>query len=307
MANAGHDSEELDLIFIGHVAKDIIEANGTKSMAAGGGVYYGGHAAVVLGKKIAVVTRCKKEDSILLDSLRDSGAKVFVTFSKQTSGIHNIYPKNTMETRTCIPLGFAGKFLKEEIPRNIKAKYVMITPIIAGEVDLDLIKYIHDKNIGNLCLDVQGFVRVRENNKLVFQDWDDKEEGLSFITILKMDHAEAKNLTGLSNIKSAAEKASAWGPKEIIITHENGASIFHENELFTFPWMNKLNAGRTGRGDTLFASYVATRITSSPKYAMKRATSVASLKMEKPGPISIPLKEIIIHEKKFFKDRINYN
>ena len=43
-------------------------------------------------------------------------------------------------------------------------------------------------------------------------------------------------------------------------------------------------AGRTGRGDTCFCTYIAKRLTSSPFEACRWAGVVTSLKQEQPGP-----------------------
>jgi len=42
--------------------------------------------------------------------------------------------------------------------------------------------------------------------------------------------------------------------------------------------------GRTGRGDTCFATYVARRLEVGPEEACRFAAAVTSLKMEHPGP-----------------------
>ncbi len=43
-------------------------------------------------------------------------------------------------------------------------------------------------------------------------------------------------------------------------------------------------AGRTGRGDTCFATYVGRRLSASPEEATRLAAAVTTLKQERPGP-----------------------
>ena len=43
-------------------------------------------------------------------------------------------------------------------------------------------------------------------------------------------------------------------------------------------------AGRTGRGDTCFATYLTRRLTSTPAEACRWAGAVTTLKQEQPGP-----------------------
>ena len=43
-------------------------------------------------------------------------------------------------------------------------------------------------------------------------------------------------------------------------------------------------AGRTGRGDTCFATYVGKRLSASPEEACQWAAAITTLKQEQPGP-----------------------
>ncbi|MDY7042310.1 MAG: carbohydrate kinase, partial [Chloroflexota bacterium] len=150
---------DVDVMMIGHFARDKLVVDGKGQTASGGGVYYGSVALRRIGLRVAVVTRLHPDDFPRLDELRSEGVQVFAAPAPQTSGIENTYTSADMERRTCKPLGFAGPFRREEIP-DLSARVYMITPIIAGEVDLSLLKSLAAR--GPVGLDVQGFVRVRE-------------------------------------------------------------------------------------------------------------------------------------------------
>ncbi|MFX0103475.1 MAG: hypothetical protein ACFFCS_28195 [Candidatus Hodarchaeota archaeon] len=289
---------QFDVILMGHLARDIIEVEGKQEVMTGGGVFAGGHAALTMGLKTGIITRCNKEISKDgISSLETAGATVFSQDAPETSGIHNIYDDPSMETRKCKPLGFAGLFDKKNLPGNWETGYFIICPIIAGELDLDLLKHLSSRYKDKLCIDVQGFVRVRVGNDLVFKDWEDKREGLKMITFLKTDHAEARNLTGLEDIDDALKELSSWGPREILLTHVKGVTVYVKGTTIFYPWKNKSMDGRTGRGDTCFTSYVGSRLEKKPSEALKFAAAITSLKMEVPGPISRPLEEILEFEK----------
>lgn len=291
-----------DLAFFGHFARDIIEVNGKQVVAAGGGIFYGGVAAITAGARVAVITRYRKEDEPLIAPLREAGATIFPAYAGQTSGIHNIYTDPTMETRTCIPLGFAGTIQASDVPAGLEASYIVISPIIAGEVDMPLLRWLHERFPGKVCLDVQGFVRVREGNDLVFKDWPEKREGMAMITILKCDAAEAKSMTGKETIDDALTEIGSWGPREIVLTHNKGVSLFvaGETKRHFFPWTARSMDGRTGRGDTCFSSYIAMRLRKPPVDALRFAAAITSLKMEVPGPVSRPLEAIERHEREAY-------
>jgi len=284
---------ESDIVIIGHFAKDIIEIDGVSRSALGGSVFYGGIAGSRMGLKVAIITRLKSEDFPDLDIFDKNNIKYFANPAKETSGIKNIYLSQNMEFRSYKPLGFAGAFTKEEIP-VIDTKYFVIGPILAGEIDLELLEYLSDIYSGKLGLDIQGFIRGLKDNKIQYYDLTEKEkvEIISKVNYLKVDTTEAKVLTNLSSIPKAAKLLNKLGPKEVLITHEEGVNVSVNNKSYFFPWKNKRSIGRTGRGDTAFISYLGSRITKNPEESLRFSAALTSLKMESIGPFSLPLSRV---------------
>jgi len=282
-----------DIVILGHIAKDIVEIDGISQNSLGGAVYYGGIAGSHMGLKISVITRLKKGDFSILEVFKKNGIKYFAYPSEQTSGLKNIYSSHNMEFRDYQPLGFAGLFKKEEIP-TINTKYFVIGPIVSGEVNVQLLKFIYEKYPDKICLDIQGFIRVRENNKVSYKNisQDKKELILSKVKILKLDQTEVLILTNQKDIIKASKELINLGPEEILITHERGITINASNNISFFPWKNKRTLGRTGRGDTAFISYIGSRISKSPEEALKFSAALTSLKLESYGPFSLPLFQV---------------
>ena len=270
-----------DILMIGHFAKDNLVIDGRSEVSSGGGVYYGSVALRHLGLDVAVATRLHPDDFPRLKELEQAGVQVFAAPTSETSGIENIYDSADMERRICKPLGFAGPFAPEDIP-DITARLVLITPIIAGEVDLPLLKELAER--GPVALDVQGFVRVRENGHLVFREWRDMAEGLECVTYLKVDRAEAEMLTGETDLRLAARQLARFGPREIVITQSSGVTVLADGDFYEAPFTPRSLNGRTGRGDTCFSVYVGKRLSDSPLVACRLAAAVTSLKQEQPGP-----------------------
>ncbi len=286
-------SNYYDIVILGHVAKDINEIDGNSKNSLGGAVYYGGIAGSHMGLKISVITRLNKEDFSILEIFKRNGIKYFAYPSEQTSGLKNIYSSHNMEFRDYQPLGFAGLFKKEDIP-IIKTKYFVIGPIFSGEVNVRLLKYIHEKYPDKVCLDIQGFIRVREHNKVYYKEISKKKKELilSKVKILKLDQTEALILTNQKSITKASKELIDFGPEEILITHEKGITVNAMNNIHFFPWKNNHILGRTGRGDTAFISYIGSRISKSPEEALKFSAALTSLKLESPGPFSLPLFQV---------------
>ncbi len=270
-----------DILMLGHFAKDKIIVDGDETIAAGGAVYYGSMALRRLGLRVAVVTRLHPDDFPLLDELREAGVEVFAAPAPQTSGIANYYQSVDMERRVTKLLGFAGPIRPEDVP-DVSARIYAVAPIMAGEVDLPLLAELARR--GPVSLDVQGFVRVREGRDLVFRPWAEMAEGLAHVTFLKVDRAEAELLTGEQDLQAAAVKLADYGPREIVLTQSSGVTVYAGGEFYHAPFSPRSLAGRTGRGDTCFMTYLGKRLHSSAAEATRWAGAVTTLKQEKPGP-----------------------
>lgn len=271
----------IDILMIGHFAKDRLVVDGQAEVASGGGVYYGGMALRRLGLRVAVATRLHPDDFPQLDEMKAAGIQVVATPASATSGIENIYHSADMERRICKPLGFAGAFGLEDLP-DLPAAIIAVVPIIAGEVDLPLLRALARRS--PLALDVQGFVRVREGDDLVFRPWPEMADGLSLVTYLKVDRAEAELLTGETDLARAAMRLAGYGPREVLVTESAGVTVYAERQIHRAPFRPRSLAGRTGRGDTCFASYLGQRLSSTAKEAAWLAAAVTTLKQEQPGP-----------------------
>ena len=274
-------ARNVDIMMIGHFAKDRLVVDGHGQIASGGAVYYGSLALRRLGVDVVVVTRLHADDFPRLDELKQEGVLVYATSAPETSGIENIYDSSNMERRICKPLGFAGSFSGADIP-DISARIYVVASIMAGEVDLALLESLADR--GPVAIDIQGFVRVRDHGDLVFRQWPQMLEGLTRVTYLKLDRAEAELLTSLTDLEAAARRLAEFGPLEIVLTQSSGVTVLAEGRIYRAPFTPRSLVGRTGRGDTCFASYLGWRLSHSPEEATRLAAVVTTLKQEQAGP-----------------------
>ncbi len=272
---------EYDLLLFGHFAMDRNVVDGRGEITCGGAVYYGSVALRRMGLRVAMVTRLHPDDFFRLEEIKREGVDIFAQPASETSGIENRYHSANMERRVCKPLGFAGAMQISDIP-NASARIYAVVPIIAGEFDLAYLAALAAR--GPVALDAQGFVRVREGQDLVSRPWKEMAQGLAHVTYLKVDQAEAELLTGETDLAAAARKLSAYGPREIVLTQSSGATVFNDGEIHTAPFTPRSLAGRTGRGDTCFMSYLGKRLSATPAEACRFAAAVTTLKQEKPGP-----------------------
>jgi sugar/nucleoside kinase (ribokinase family) len=273
-----------DVVVLGNYTKDtIVSASGTR-LVDGGGFNYGAHVASMMGLKTAAVTRLSREDIRVVDALSLLGVVVFPTYTPHSTVLRLYYPTSNVDERIISVTETAGSYTIDQI-KDLDARAFLINASIRGEVDLEVMRELRRKDT-LLAADVQGFVRViASDGTLKYEAWPEKRQILSQIDILKTDAVEAEMLTGIAETKTAARTLAAWGPKEIVLTHRDGVLVFAGGQFHEAPFRPRKLVGRSGRGDTCIASYVAKRLSASPEMATLWAAAVTSLKMEAEGPI----------------------
>jgi sugar/nucleoside kinase (ribokinase family) len=77
-----------------------------------------------------------------------------------------------------------------------------------------------------------------------------------------------------------------------VLTHRDGVLVLVDGEFHEAPFRPRQLIGRSGRGDTCIASYVAKRLSAPPREATFWAAAVTSLKLEAEGPIKRRMDEV---------------
>ncbi len=273
-----------DVVLVGHLAKDRIVFGGKEREAPGGAPFYGAFPLLRMDKKVGIITKLRKEDFYITAPLvKELNLSIFVTFTQYTTGIENIYPTDDVDYRICRPIKRADRFEINDFPK-IDTHVYHIAPLIKGEVEKDVIEFLKKKAM--IGLDVQGFVRVQKGEELIYEDWKEKFEILPLVDFLKTDLKEAEILTGTSDPQKASKILSDWGAKEVLITRNEGVSVYIKGEYFEAPFTPSKIIGRTGRGDTCMASYIGARLEASPYEALRFAAKLTSRKLEIEGPFN---------------------
>ncbi len=279
-----------DIAFVGHYTKDtIVSAAGTR-IVDGGACNYGANVAARMGLKTAVVTRLAEEDFHVVDDLRRLGVDVLARATPASTCLRLEYPTSNVDERVIYVTSTAGPFTPAEI-EALRAQAVLIGASLRGEVSLEVIEELARKEM-RLAADVQSFIRVVRDGVLVAEPWPEKQQVMAHLDVLKTDAVEAELLTGETNIKAAAQMIADLGPSEVVLTHRDGLLVYAEGRFQEAPFFPRKLVGRSGRGDTTIAAYVAKRLTASPAEATIWAAAVASLKMEAEGPFSREMDEV---------------
>ncbi len=284
-----------DITMIGHISRDIMIYQEDEVRLTGGPVIYSSAAAARSGKKIQVITMASKDAEKELDGMREDGVDVIRLDSKATTSIENIYFSADKEKRKVTLLSQADPFTTESMPETDSTIY-HLAGLFRGEIPDDFIPYLNKK--GKVGIDAQGLLRCSEDGKLLFKDWTSKKELLPLITYLKTDAAEAEILTGEADREKAAYILASWGAKEVMVTHNTEVIVLVNGEIHRAPFTPSNLSGRTGRGDTAFAAYLAWRLDHDPEESVHYAAALCSIKMESPGPFADTVEDVITRMEK---------
>jgi len=292
-----NSAQDYDVVFIGNYTKDTIISPAGTRYVDGGGSRYAAFAAAALGNKVAVITRLAKEDGHVVSSYEDEGIDCYPVYTPSSTLMCLDYPTENPDVRKLTVARTAGAITVNQV-ENISTRSALIGSSLRGEVGLDVIRKLKEKNI-TVAADMQGFVRVLSGQDLKFEPWQEMQKTLSFIDILKSDAVEAEYLTGEADIFKAAKTFASMGPKEIVLTHKNGLLILVDGKFHNLNFYSNNLSGRSGRGDTCVGTYVAMRLSKSPLEAGIWAAAVTSLKMEKPTPFDRAISDVeeLIHSR----------
>jgi sugar/nucleoside kinase (ribokinase family) len=280
-----------DIIMIGHISQDVlIDHQGHRQDIVGGAVVYSSFAASAGGAKVRVITKLAAGDKGILSDLQNPNVEWEVLPSRASTSIKNTYFTADKERREVVLLSQADPFTIEEISST--APIFHLAGLFGGEIPDTVIKPLSLR--GQVAMDAQGVLRcLDETGQLAFYDWDRKEELLPSITYFKVDAAEAKILTGLDDREAAARQLQKWGATEVMLTHNTEVMCVDANTVAVAPYTNENNSGRTGRGDTTFAAYLAWRRAHSIEESTRFAAALCSLKMETPGVFRGSLSDVL--------------
>jgi sugar/nucleoside kinase (ribokinase family) len=210
------------------------------------------------------------------------------------------YPTANPDIRNLSVTGTAGAITAGEVEK-IDARAAVIGSSLRGEVGVDVIRTLKDKNI-LVAADMQGFVRVLRGVELKYEPWDEMQSTLAQVDVVKSDAVEAEFLTGETDIYKAAKFYADMGPREIVLTHKDGLLIYADGKFHEMNFYPARLDGRSGRGDTCVGTYVAKRLSMAPREAGIWAAAVTSLKMENLGPFNRSISEV----ETFIHDKYNY-
>ncbi len=283
-----------DLVFLGHVTIDEIEAReGSTRSAPGGAPFFGAFAACCQSmKKIAVVTRMAEKDAFILEPLKAAGVDVHLQPVASTTHMRVVHPTGNLDERLMYQTQNAGFFVGTDVP-PIEPCSIHLGALTDREFSLEFMHELKQRGFDQ-SVDMQSFVRQvdTETGVIQFKDVPAKREIVRLAGIVKLDIAEAEVLTGTRNLERASRLVEEWGAREIIVTCSEGALTRYKGKTYFEKYSNMNSKGRTGRGDTTMGAYLVWRIDHSVQESLAFAVALASIKMESPGPFRGSIEDV---------------
>ena len=284
-------SPVFDIAFVGHYTKDTIVYPNATRVVDGGAYFYGANVAARMGLRVAVVTRLARQDWGAVEKLERLGVTMLAHATPSSTCLRLIYPTANLDERTIEQTSWAGPFTVDDVAGVQARAYAIVASSVRGEMPAEVVEALAARG-AIIALDVQGFIRVLHNGALTLDDWPGKEAVLRRVTVLKTDAVEAKLLTGESDRRAAAQRLAEYGPREVLLTHSGGVLVYHDGNWHEAPLVPQEIKGRSGRGDTCTAAYLARRLTADPAEAVVWAAAVTSLKLQEEGPFHSEMAEV---------------
>ena len=273
----------MSILVVGTMAYDAIKTPfGQTDKIIGGAATYIAYSASYFHKPINLVSIVGGDfDFQEMENLKARGADVTGVEVKQDgksffwSGVYHMdmNTRDTLVTDLNVLLEF-----NPILPEAYKTSdYVLL-----GNIDPDLQMKVIDQMSSKpklVVLDTMNFWMDIALDKL--------KAVIAKVDVLTINDSEARQLSGEYSLVKAAKKILAFGPKYLIIKKgENGALLFHENNIFFAPALPLEEVfDPTGAGDTSFDNM---------KRAIIYGSAMASFCVEKFG--TERLKELDIEE-----------
>lgn len=277
---------------IGHITLDKIITPRHTAYMPGGTAFYFGHAMSHIGSEdFLLVTALATSERQAVDDLRNEGIKVKVLPSLNSVYFENTYGENS-NNRTQRVLAKADPFTIDGL-KDVEASIFHLGTLLADDFSLDVLKYLSTK--GRVSIDAQGYLREVRGENVFAVDWDEKEEALAHVDILKANEKEMEVLTGLTDPRDAAIRLAEMGVKEVVLTLGDQGSLIYADGIFheipAYPPVDVVDA--TGCGDTYMAGYLHKRSKGCGIYESGCfAAAMCTIKLSASGPFRATLADI---------------
>ncbi len=284
-----------EIVVVGHLSRDLLISPEITRETLGGGTAYAMLAPAVGAKGAGIVT-CVGDDfeQEYLGILKRSGLDLTGLKSRgpHTTRFVNIYDpagKRTQRVEAVAPRLTAKDYSKQ----HLRSKAIHFCPLTASELDFSCLEQARASG-ALVSLDVQGFLRAIEGDQVVPREWDERDEVLGYVDLLKFDSQELKTAYGDIPKASAIEQITKLGPRIVIVTRDRrGSIVFTRDSRVDIPLVlaHKF-VDATGCGDTYVIGFLLEYMRTGEVWQSGLfGASCASYNLESVGPYNMPTRE----------------
>jgi sugar/nucleoside kinase (ribokinase family) len=292
----------IKLVVVGSITEDLILMPKQKEkQSIGGTPIYVTAAAKALGESVGIVSKVGTDFQVKnLKLIQNLGADLngFQISGKTSMRFKNKY--NTKGYRSQELLSISSEKINfNDIPRvYLDIPWIHLGPVY-HEIESDFI-YEAYQNYEFVSLDVQGFIRSTKgsNGKVIHKPWNNFEELIPHLSLLKVDDFELKSMVGTTKLNKAIDTVLATGLNHLVITRAHqGAIIYQAGKRHDIPALPTKVVDETGAGDTFITAYIFEYLkTKDCYYAGLIAASTAAHNIATPGPLVNYSREDIVNK-----------
>jgi sugar/nucleoside kinase (ribokinase family) len=240
----------MKFLAIGNITKDTIRTKDKEIITFGGTSSYASITAKKLGFDTYVLSRGNNELDDWIRNLESQCIKVELEYSKNVTHFVNDY-RNGERKQFCT--SDAGKI---DFKNLGKMDIIHLGPVF-GEITLDCIKKAR-KKAKILSLDVQGFVRSSDKEKIITKFWDERAEFLKYVDLVKINKLESNFVSKKTNYEEICRELTELGAKVVELTFGENGSIIFSDKIHNIPVYRTNLIDKTGAGD-VYATAFAVR------------------------------------------------
>jgi len=294
----------VDICCIGHITLDKVVTPHSVTHMPGGTSFYFSNAIKNFDVSFTLVTAVGESERYIISQLEGQGIGVNSVTTQKTVYFENIYSEN-QNHRTQRVLQEADPFDLTGVT-DIDAKIYHLGPLLTTDIPTELIQYLSQKGI--VSLDVQGYLRRVNQQKVYYTSWQDKEKALPHIHILKANEFELEALTGTADIEQGIKMLADYGVSEIVITLGSmGSILYKEGVFYQIPAYTPYEiTDATGCGDTYMAGYLYKKTKGCTLIeAGNFAAAMSTLKIQTSGPFTgqvTDVKQVLQNNRPVFHD-----
>lgn len=277
-------SKQFEIALLGPVSRDFnIEPDGSCVIEVGGAIVYSPYAARTAGANCIAVVKGGADLPEVRARFADFDGELRLLPGEKMTSIENRYFDLSHEQRSSSLKSQADPFSIDDLT-GISADIYHLGGLVVGDFSDAFVRDVAKQ--GETALDVQCVLRhgIPGAGEMTYEDWVGKRDVLPTVTYLKADAKEALILTGTEDRHKGARMLQGWGPREVFISYHNQMLVYDGRTFYECDYEPLSLAGRTGRGDTVFAAYLGYRLRHDIAEALRLSTALVVLKMQKIGP-----------------------